>query len=174
MTKTFVRRLTALLLIINASMPLFSATAESRRGEKSFGPYVGYVTRNSSATAGLSFEYTLSSVVRIAPEIGVIFRNRDLGGLTVDVNTHFPLSFAAGKAAFYPLAGLNFTSWSLNGIDPVTSDDVTTHRSRFGLNAGAGVEYFCKPSLKLSVECRYTLMQTYPTAFATAGISFVF
>lgn len=148
--------------------------AGGKSGEKSFGPYVGYVSRNTSASAGLKFDYRLSKVVRLAPEIGLIFRHHDLDGLAVDVNVHFPLEFAGGKAAFYPLVGANFTSWGRHNVDTSTLNDVTTHTNGLGVNAGAGVEYMCKPTLKLSAEARYTLMRHYPTAYVVAGIAFVF
>ena len=55
----------------------FDASAELRRGEKSFGPRIGYCGANSSVMAGLTFQYSLSRVVRLAPEADVVFRNND-------------------------------------------------------------------------------------------------
>lgn len=151
-----------------------AADARTVKGEKSFGPGIGYISRNNSVTAGIAFNYSFSSVVRVAPEIGIIFRHRDLDGLNACVNVHFPLGTAGSRFAFYPLVGANFTSWSLHDIDAESGDDVTTHRNIFGINAGAGVELRCTGALKLSIEARYTLMRHYPTAFVTAGIAFVF
>ena len=176
MTYRFRTRLLALILCIASAAGITQAAAENNLpvDNKSFGPKVGYVTRNRSVTAGLAFQYRLSKVVRIAPEIGVIFRHRNLDGLTVDVNVHFPIPFAGERAAFYPLVGANFTSWGQHNIHPESHDDVTSHSNTFGLNAGAGLEYYCTQSLKVSVEGRYTLMRHYPTAYYTAGIAFIF
>ncbi len=162
------------LILITLYAAALPAAARTTRGETSFGPKVGYVSRNNSATAGLVFQYSLSSVVRIAPELGVIFRHENLDGLAADINVHFPFGFAGGKASVYPLVGANFTSWGRHGIDPETHDDVTSHSNQFGINMGAGLELRCTHSLKLSLEGRYTLMRHYPTAFVTAGIAFVF
>lgn len=150
------------------------AYAAVRRGQKSFGPSVGYVSRNRSAYASLNFEYAFSSHVRIAPEVGVIFRNRDLDGLNAGVNVHFPISFSSGMMAVYPLVGLNLTSWGRHGRNEADDKDVTTHTSRMGLNMGAGLELDCTSSLRLRLEGRYSLMEHYPTAFATVGIAYVF
>ncbi len=163
----------AVMLAI-ASVFCSDCVASGKSGQKSFGPYLGFVSRNTSATAGLKFDYRFSKVVRLAPEIGLIFRHHDLDGLAVDVNVHFPLEFAGGRAAFYPLVGAAYTSWGRHNIDSSTLNDVTTHANSLGLNAGAGIEYLCKPTLKLSAEARYTLMRHYPTAYIVAGIAFVF
>lgn len=150
------------------------ACAAVRRGQKSFGPSVGYVSRNSSAYASLNFEYAFSRHVRIAPQVGVIFRNRDLDGLNMAADVHFPIGFAAGRMAVYPLVGLNFTSWGRHGRSEADDKDVTSHSNRLGLNMGAGLELDCTSSLRLRIEGRYSLMEHYPTAFATVGIAYVF
>lgn len=146
------------------------------RGEKSFGPRVGYVSRNSSVMAGLEFEYCFSRHVRLAPDVDIYFRNRDMDALAVNVNVDFPIAMAAGWN-FYPLAGIGFTSWghhSKSVGENNTTKDVTTHTNCFGLNAGAGVEFYAMPSLKVSLEGQYNLMHHYPTATVQAGISYVF
>lgn len=167
------KMLGAALLILS-----FSATASARdsysRGEKSFGPRVGFATRNTSATAGLVFEYSFSRHVRIAPQAGIIFRHKDLDALTVDVDVQFPLPFAGDRCAFYPLVGVNFTSWNRHGMDPDTNKDVNTHVNRFGGNAGVGLEMKCTSTLKVNLEAKYTLIKSYPGAQISAGIAYVF
>lgn len=167
-------RILAAILIALAVVTAPAADARTVKGEKSFGPAIGYVSRNNSVTGGIAFNYSFSSVGRVAPELGIIFRHKDLDGLNACVNVHFPVGTAGSRFAFYPLVGLNFTSWSLHNVDSESGDDVTTHRNIFGLNAGAGVELRCSGALKLTLEARYTLMRHYPTAFVTAGIAFVF
>ena len=160
-------------LALLATLSPDDAFAAVRRGQKSFGPSVGFVSRNRSAVASLNFEYAFSRHVRIAPEVGVIFRNRDLDGFNVAVNVQFPIGFAAGRRAVYPLVGANVTSWGLHG-KAEDDKDVTSHSNQFGLNMGAGLEYDCTSSLRLRLEGSYSLMHHYPTAFATIGIAYVF
>ena len=158
-----------LLIIISASTPAFAV----ERGEKSFGVKAGYESRNNSAIGGLVFQYAFSRHVRIAPQLGVVFRHEDKDALLVDVDMHFPFAVSA-KAGFYPIAGLAFNSWSRHGLTPESHEDVTTHLNSVGLNAGAGFEYRPKDSLKLSLEARYTLIRHYPNAQLTAGIAYIF
>lgn len=142
-------------------------------GEKSFGPKAGFNTRNTSAIAGLTFECPVGKLVRIAPSIGIAFRHRNLAALTIDADVHFPIAFAE-KWRFYPLAGVAFNSWSRNGVDPESHDDVNTHKNGLGLNAGAGIEVRCKGALKLGLEAKYTLIRHYPNAQIAARIAYVF
>lgn len=151
-----------------------SASAQSVRGEKSFGPRAGYVSRNNSAFAGLEFEYSFSEHLRLAPSADIIFRNEKKDGLAVNLDVHFPFAFAGGRAGVYPLAGVNYTSWGLHSDGADNGKDVTSHANRFGANAGCGIELRCSPTLKLSVEARYSLMKRYSTAFAGVGIAYVF
>ena len=163
-----------LLLVSMLLLPALCAGARGTRGETSFGPKLGYVSRNSSATVGLVFQYSPSSVVRLSPEVGLVFRHKNLDAMTADVNVHFPFKFAQGRGCFYPLAGVGFTSWGRHDIDEATSVDVTNHSNLFGINMGAGVEGHVSKSLKLGVEARYSLMRHLPTAYVTAGVAFVF
>lgn len=149
------------------------AGAELRRGEKSFGPKMGYVSRNKSVAAGLQFEYAFSRHVRIAPEIDIAFRNNNTDALAVGIDVHFPFSLAAAdRFAVYPMAGVSYTSWGIHGVEE--EKDVTTHENRFGVDAGAGLEFRVTSSLKLSVEGKYIFMKDYGTALATARIAYVF
>lgn len=163
------------ILVVSIICPvLCPEAAAAGRGEKSFGPKAGFVGRNTSAMAGLVFQYSFSSHVRLSPEAAIIFRHKDLDALTIDLNVHFPMAFADSRAAFYPLVGLNFTSWDKHNINRETLKDVSTHRNRIGANAGLGVELFCTSTLKVSLEAKYTLMKTYPGPTVQAGIAYVF
>lgn len=172
MTRTFITLLrTALVAMV--LMLGFEATAQVERGQKSFGPKAGFNTRNSSAIAGLTFDYAFSSHVRIAPSIGIAFRNKDRDALLIDIDIHFPISTSA-KADFYPLAGVTYNSWSRHGIKPESHDDVTTHQNSFGFNAGAGWEIRLTSALRVGIEAKYTLVRHNPNGQFLARIAYVF
>jgi len=155
-----------------AAMP---AQAIINKGEKSLGPKIGYASRNSSAVAGLVFQYTFSQHLRIAPEIGCVFRHKNQDAFLADINFHVPFGLLdTDKVALYPLAGLAFNSWALHGHDSVEDVDVTSHVNRFGLNLGAGFDLRCSSTLKLNLEAKYTLVKSYSSAYITLGISYVF
>lgn len=142
-------------------------------GEKSFGLKTGYVSRNNSALAGLVFECPIGKYLRLAPSIGVVFRNENLDALTVDADFHWVVK-TSHKCRFYPLLGVAFNSWNKHGIAESEHDDVTTHSNGLGMNAGAGFEVHCSSSLKLGLEAKYTLIRHNPNAQVAAKIAYVF
>lgn len=167
-------RIAAIIAVIAAAT--MTSDAQIIKGEKSLGPRIGYVSKNQSAMTGLVFQYAFSNHFRLAPEIGYIFRHKDMDAFSFDINAHVPFGFTGEKVAFYPLAGLNYSSWSrrFHSEDMMNHDDVSTRTARFGMNLGAGFELRCSETLKLSLEAKYCLMKGYTTAIIGAGISFVF
>lgn len=148
-----------------------AAQAQTQRGEKSFGIKAGYESRNTSGLAGLVFQYSFSKHVRIAPQVGVVFRHHNSDAFLADVDVHFPISVGSDRAALYPLVGVAFNSWvSKNDSE----EDVTTHVNSLGANAGVGFEYRCMPSMKISIEGRYTVLRHNPNVQVTAGIAYIF
>lgn len=153
-----------------------TSAAQMRRGEKSLGPKIGYVSENKSFLAGLVFQYTFSKHVRIAPEISCAFRNDNRDAFMADLNIHIPFGIDTGKVVLYPLAGLNYSSWAYHYSDEEfqSKKDVTTHDNKLGLNMGAGMELRCSESLKLSLEAKYLLIKSYSHAQISLGIAYMF
>lgn len=172
---TFFPAVAAILFAILMLTPL-SAGAQFERGEKSIGPKIGYVDKNTSASAGLVFHYSFSSHLRVAPEIGCVFKHRNMDAFTIDFNFHTPFTFTGEKAALYPLAGLNYSSWNRTLPRELfdADDDITTRSSRFGLNLGAGFELRCSKTLKCGIEAKYTLIKSYSGASVAAMVCYIF
>lgn len=167
-----IRRLTLALAAVAIAL---GANAQLVKGEKSFGPKLGYVSHNKSAVAGLVFQYNLSSRLRISPEVGVAFRHHNEDALLVDLNVEMPFMFTeASKVALYPLAGISFNSWAVHKTDPLVQKDVTSHTNRIGANLGAGFDLRCSESLKINLEAKYSLVKSYSGVFITAGIAYLF
>lgn len=172
--KALLRTLAIALFVMGIAIPEVSGRDSYSKGEKSFGPKVGFVTRNTSAIAGLVFTYNFSRHVRIAPEASMVFRHKNLDAIIFDLDFHFPMPFSQDRMAMYPLVGLNISSWSRHSGEEIENKDVTTHLNRIGGNLGIGYEIKCKPTLKLNIEAKYTLIQTFPGAQICAGISYLF
>lgn len=161
-------------MILTAIMLLMPQTAQAADHEKTFGIQAGWISRNKSAEAGLTFQYGFTRHFRLAGAVDVALKNENRDALLIDVNGHFPFR-TSSRTEIYPLAGVNFSAWSehIEADDP-TFDDVTNRTSRFGLNAGAGVGFYVSRTLKLSFEAKYTLMKGYSCGRVTAGIAYVF
>ena len=171
----FVPAFAGMLFALMLLTPL-AASAQFERGEKCVGAKLGYVDKNNSASMGLVFQYSFSRHLRVAPEIGCVFKHKNMDAFTIDFNFHTPFTFTGEKAALYPLAGLNYSSWNHTMprelVDEI--DDITTRTSRFGLNLGAGFELRCSRTLKLGIEAKYTLIKSYSGASLAAMVCYVF
>ena len=151
-----------------------AAAAQVDRGEKMIGVKAGYVTRNESAIAGLSFRYAVSPWVRLVPEVACVFRHHNDDAFIFDINAQVPFSFGTSKVDLYPLAGVTFNSWTRHYTEPVMDDDVSRRISRFGANLGAGFDLRCTPSLNFGIEAKYTFVKSFTSAYVTASLSYVF
>lgn len=168
------RRIAATLTVALAAITI-APRAEAFKGECAFGPKAGYVSKNSSAIAGLTFQYGFSKHFRLAPEVSYAFRHRGMDALIVDLNAQMPFNFVGERAALYPLAGFTYQSWNRKNVESNGEGaDVSTREGKFGINAGAGFELRCSSTLKLTLEARYSLLKRYSGAQVTLGIAYVF
>lgn len=149
-----------------------SQSAMAQKGESTFGVFGGYTSTNESAVAGLFYQYNLTAGLRIAPQASCVFRHQNLDAFQADVNLHFPLRFTPDRAQLYPIAGLNFSSWTTHNV--ADDIDATNRRSRLGGNVGAGFQLKATPTLKIKIEGVYTLIKQYSSFSATVGIGYIF
>ncbi len=165
----------ALLIIICI---LTSAPAFAGGHEKVLGIQTGYISRNRSAEAGLFFQYSFSRVVRASLDVSMAIRSHERDALLVDLNAQFPL-LQAGRWEFYPLVGINYSTWALHEIvfndeSGVNGIDVSDRHGRFGINAGIGTGLRVTPSLKLKAEALYTGVKSNNAARVMVGIGYSF
>lgn len=174
MSSKFLKTVILSLSLIAALIP---ADANAAAGEKTFGVKTGYVSRNTSALAGLFFQYSFSDHFRIAPDAEVVFRHKDRDAFIVDLDCQFPFKFAQdGKTSLYPIAGLNYSSWNrhMTKVEEDQTKDVSSRSGKFGLNLGAGFDLKCSSTLKLSLEARYSLVKSNSSVQISAGIGYIF
>lgn len=159
--------------LITAAM-CYPLVSWARTDNATFGVNTGYTSKNSSAIAGLFFQYRLDDKLRIAPEMGCVFRHQNLDAFTADLNMHYIFNFDTDNIGIYPLAGLDYSAWSVHPFSLDDIKDVTTRKSKFGVNLGAGFEYLATPSLKIKAEWKYTLTSSFSTTVVSAGIGYMF
>lgn len=144
--------------------------------EKAVGVRVGYSTRNECPLAGLSFQYSFSKHFRLAPAADYMFRHHGVDAFIFNINTQYPFALTANdRWRVYPIAGISYCNWNRHVSDAEnTGKDVSLHTTRFGANLGVGLEYFCTPTLKLSVEGKYNMVKSYSAGMFNLGIAYVF
>lgn len=134
------------------------------KGEMTLGVSGGYASYNNSGYTSVYFHYTFVPHVRIAPEVGYVFRHNNKSALTVTCDMQFP--FRLGKAFnVYPLAGLTFNTWNHHNFKNL---------NRVGGDVGLGFELYITGSLKLNLQGKYSFMKDTSGAFAGLGFGYVF
>lgn len=137
----------------------------AQTGEKTLGVAGGIATHNSGGYMDLYFQYTIDPHIRIAPEIGYVFRNEAKSAFIFSTDVHFP--FKLGKGVnIYPLVGFTLNSW-----DPEYHHDNYT---RVGADFGAGFDFYLTRNLKLNLQGKYSLMDDCSGGFINFGIGYVF
>ena len=163
------------IIVITAALP--SVAADSYRGEKTMGIYGGYTTRNSSATAGIFFQYRFGKYLRIAPSAGYDFRNEGEDAFNIDLDIHVPVALnSRGSVNIYPIAGLGYANISRREDSRIarSSSDSRQSFDRFGVNLGGGLEYFASPTLRLALEGKWRGRHDYPTGIFSVSIGYRF
>lgn len=150
------------------------AWAVEPAGNMSLGLRTGYVSRNTTAAAGLYFQYRFTDHFRLAPSADYVFRHNNKDALMLNVDAQVPFSLGTGKVALYPLAGLNFSAWNHHEMADDSNDDVTTRVSRFGFNVGAGAELYATSTLKFALEGKFIGVKGHSCGEVTVSIGYIF
>ncbi len=167
------KRLLAIIAIV-AALCSAAPDAAAQRGEKTFGVKAGFVTYNSSPSAGIFFKYRFSSHFALAPNVDYVFRHQGYDAFLFNIDTHFPFTLGNPKFEGFPIVGLSYTSWAFHHGDAHLEDDATDRANRFGINIGLGFNYRVTPSLHINVQARYDGASHRHTGIFTAGISYCF
>lgn len=154
----------ALAILMAAAASISSIPAFAQASEKTLGVAGGYASHNNGGEANIYFHYSFSQHVRIAPEIGYVFRNEGKSAFECSVDMHFPFRVARGFKV-YPLTGVTLNNWS---------HEHDGHITRCGLDFGAGIDLYMTSSLKLNVQGKYSLMNDASGCFVQMGIGYVF
>lgn len=157
----------------------------AQKGEKSVGLRGGFTTRNTTASAGLYFSYRFSEYFRLSPKVDYAFRHNGVDGFSFNFDCESPIALgnAEKNVNFYPILGLNYSTMtshtaiaeleSKNNNSDIT-DDSSQRTNRFGLNVGAGIEYFATPTLRLAFESKCLLVKNYTGGWFNISIGYVF
>lgn len=175
MNKRIVTFVTAALSLICL---LVSTDAQARNHEKIVGLRAGFTTRNTTAIAGLYFSYRFTEHFRLSPKMDYAFRHHGTDAFSISLDAEIPVSLTPGdNVRFYPIAGLNYSTFSTHS--QIVNDDNETidssdRSNHYGLNFGAGIEYFATPTLRLALESKCLLMKQNTGGWFTLSIGYKF
>lgn len=160
--KKFFRFALASLAIISLGTGLASARSNQAM---TLGVAGGHASYNDGGRANIFLQVPMAPHVRLAPEMGYVFRNEGKSAFTAAIDVHFPFALA-NSVAIYPLTGVTLNSWNFRHSD----DSVT----RAGFDFGAGLDFALDRNLKLSIQGKYSMMNDTGGSFIDLGIGYNF
>lgn len=147
------------------------------RGEAS-GNYFLKKDHCSMWDANINFHYVIpiSEGLNVYPLVGAT-----VVGVKVDLD-----DFGMGGSLKDYLHGLGYSDSDIANMkqyapaqyaaleDAYSEVGESSSETKFGFNAGAGIEYFLSPNLKINAEFKYQYVKDFDRPVISAGISYVF
>lgn len=171
-------KIKALLVVLAiAASTCLTPVCAQHKGEKSVGLRGGFTTRNTTATAGLYFSYRFKEHFRVSPKLDYAFPHHDADAFLFDIDFEMPYSLSADdKWSIYPLAGLNYSTYSthvkLVGLDE--TQETSQRSNEFGLAIGSGLEFRPTATLRLALEAKGIVIRKYTGGLFNLSIGYVF
>ena len=175
-------------LFLTMCIALVSVVAFAQQGEKAVCVNLSYGTEISNLGIGVKGQYGLTDAIRLEAGFDYFLKKDYLSMWDINVNAHylFPIN---EKFKVYPLVGLTYTSWSLDGegvFDDVwegvydyddyydEEEDGSNSSGKFGVNLGAGIQYDITDKWAVNFELKYQLISDFNQAVFGLGIAYKF
>lgn len=175
------------LFVLMSFIALGMSSAFAQKGEKAVGVNLGYGTEISNLGIGAKFQYGITDAIRAEASFDYFLKKDFVSMWDVNLNAHY-LFPVADKFKVYPLVGLTYTNWKLDGfdisygfdnaeLDEEYGDDFSADSSntgKFGVNLGAGAEYSINSNLSINFEVKYQLISDFNQAVFGLGVAYKF
>lgn len=174
------------LFVLMSFIALGVGSAFAQKGEKAVGVNLGYGTEISNLGIGAKFQYGITDAIRAEASFDYFLKKDFVSMWDINVNAHYLFPIAE-KLKVYPLVGLTYTNWKMDGSDfnfdfedeelneygdGISGDSSST--GKFGVNLGAGVEYAITDRLNVSFEVKYQLISDFNQAVFGIGVAYKF
>lgn len=156
------------LFILACMLVLFACGAHAQKGKQAVGFHVGYGTEIESVGVGFKYQYNITNPIRIEPSFDYFFENDRLSMFDINLNAHYLCPITNG-VKFYPLAGLTFTNWRWDA-----DADYNLTKNKFGMNLGAGAEFFLDTNWVMNFEFKYQLISDFDQGVFNLGFAYKF
>lgn len=147
------------------------ATSYAQKGESALGINLNY-GNDTNVGLGVKYRYNLSDHIRIEPAFNYYFKHDYASMWDLNANFHY-LCPVAENITVYPLAGLGYANATAHlkdlgeGWENVSDGKIT-------VNLGAGADFQVSSSVKLNLELKYQIVDSYNQLVLSAGVIFAF
>lgn len=170
------KKLFLILCITLVSMEVFA-----QKGEKAIGLNLSYGTEISNLGIGAKGMYNFTNAIRVEAGFDYFLKKDYVSMWDINVNAHYLFPIAE-KFKVYPLVGLTYTNWKLDGnslmgdIDgiPMEDENYDASTGKFGVNLGAGIQYDITDKWAVNFELKYQLISDFNQAVFGIGIAYKF
>ena len=147
------------------------ATSFAQKGESALGLNLNY-GNDTNLGMGVKYQYCITDNFRIEPAFNYYFKNDYVSMWDLGANLHY-LFPVAEKVTVYPLGGLGYANATAHTSDLIGGADNVSD-GKIAINLGAGVDFKVASNLKLNVEAKYQIIDSYNQLVVSAGVAFTF
>lgn len=166
-------------------------SAFAQKGEQRVGLNLNYGTEVANAGLGAKYQYGLTDAIRLEGGFDYFFKKDGASMWDININAHYLFPFA-DKFAAYPLVGLTYSHWKMDGYGVDLGDtsglgsfgddldefeegmNSSESSSKFGVNLGAGIQYDINDKWAANFEIKYQLIGDYGQAVFGIGAIYKF
>ena len=171
------------VLMIAAMMLMSMGAFAQEAGQMAIGANAAYGFASNYKTFGLGakFQYGITEDFRAEASGTYFFKKDYTSAWDVNLTVHYVIPVSEGLNV-YPLLGPTLfgikvdvpdISFSFGG-DTYHSGEASASETRFGVNAGAGIEYFISENFKVNFEAKYQYTKDSDWPVLSIGAAYVF
>lgn len=147
------------------------STSYAQKGESALGVNLNY-GNDTNLGLGLKYRYSFTDNWRIEPAFNYYFKHDYASMWDLGANVHY-LFPVAPQVSIYPLGGLSYLHATAHLAD-LGEGWNNISDGKIGVNLGAGVDFKVAPNVKLNLELKYQIVDSYNQLVLSAGASFAF
>jgi outer membrane protein X len=155
------KKLIVVLVIVIAGF----GSAMAQKGRLAIGGQGNYLTDTELFGASFKLQYNLTKDFRLEGTADNYFKSDGISMWGANANIQYLIPLAS-KLTLYPVAGLGFTSWSVDGAEDDTN--------KVSVNLGAGLEVGLTNNLALNFETKYQIIDNYNQVVVGVGLMYKF
>lgn len=163
----------AFTLVFLSSLLFIPKMQAQFEGTVGIGLHAGYGAEINSVGGGAHIHYYYTNQVRFAPSFTYSLERKDSQMWMAEADAHYILPVTV-TASLYPIGGLNYSRWTLDGTLEGETHVPAQIERRLGLNMGLGIQHDIGYRVRANYELKYQFIRDHSQMVFMAGFGFWF
>ncbi len=163
----------AFTLVFLSSLLFIPKMQAQFEGTVGIGLHAGYGAEINSVGGGAHIHYYYTNQVRFAPSFTYFIERKDSQMWMAEADAHYILPVTV-TASLYPIGGLNYSRWALDGTLEGETHVPAQIERRLGLNMGLGLQHDIGYRVRANYELKYQFIRDHSQMVFMAGFGFWF